>query len=1053
MAVLGNSFDETLGLATAGTELMVGQSGKVARGLRTIGIRIADLAKDVGILQYQVNGTTKTISLLNESTGDLKSTFAVFEEINKNWKEMSKSEQQALAVALAGATQFEVYTAVQSNFATAVEAANASMKSQGSAMTENERYMASFEAKISNIQGSLQQWAIDGSGTVAMLLSMVDAFLKINTQVDILTPALTTLAVSTIPILTAAVEQLGAKLAIGTAGATLLIGAIVFALANVPKVIDGMTTSVEEQKAKVEELREAYADVQTQIENIGKKKTKTDGDIERLKVLEAQERSLAKQVKLNEQLAVRKEVFGEGVWGKGKYGEAESLREQIEYTIEMTGRTKAAIKDLEEVYGDAANGMVLYDAYQQSLVVAQETTTQSFSDLLSVLDDLEQFYPHLSDAEKEQIDVIKEQYKQNLALAESQGLLFDEVVETTTATEQAIRSLEEYTTLITELNKDLSNLKNAYSAISEAQMQFEESGFITLGTYSELMDLGNNYIDLLFDEEGNLLSVADAMYKVTAARIDELAVTKARSLIDNVKQNGAEWNSLKALTEQYNNASISLWDLVGGETALMEVQGLNTDRIKAQVNAIQAWAEQAKQGIKTGAGYATSQQGLKAQTDRTTDAFKRQEDALKKQEEALKRQQKALDDQKDKYERAFNYLKQRASDYADSQIEALKKQQDQESEYYDNKIDAIKKQNDLIEEQMQLQKLQSDLEVAKSKKVAYYREGKGVVYEQDIGVISSAQAALDAFNREKQTQDEIARLEAAKKATLDNLSAQIKAWEDYKTKWGQLADGYEEEQDRLLAEQLFGIKIEKDNFDIRLENLRSFVEEYQQTLARLEMIKGQIDEVQNKQSNLKDNKDKATSSGGGGTGGKVPSKPSAPNSSGGVSAFEKEQVNKRRTELNRQIASAQKEYNLIKVESPASAKAILDWITQLKAQLATLPKYARGATNIATGHIGVVNDGGDELIVPPSMNNGNAQYLQKGTGIVPKSMTENLMEIGKYNLPQLSKMLNGKSTGDTIIQVDKMEFPNMTDKSGVMEFIDELKHFKLDAIQQSSGRA
>ena len=37
MATYGNSFEQTIGLVTAGTEIMVGRSSQVARGLNKIG--------------------------------------------------------------------------------------------------------------------------------------------------------------------------------------------------------------------------------------------------------------------------------------------------------------------------------------------------------------------------------------------------------------------------------------------------------------------------------------------------------------------------------------------------------------------------------------------------------------------------------------------------------------------------------------------------------------------------------------------------------------------------------------------------------------------------------------------------------------------------------------------------------------------------------------------------------------------------------------------------------------------------------------------------------
>lgn len=102
MSVLGNSFEESIGLITAGVEIMTGQASKVARGLRTIGNNIADTANGLGTLEYSVGGATKQISLLDSATGDMKSTFQVLKDIKTDWDNMSLSEQQSIAIALAG---------------------------------------------------------------------------------------------------------------------------------------------------------------------------------------------------------------------------------------------------------------------------------------------------------------------------------------------------------------------------------------------------------------------------------------------------------------------------------------------------------------------------------------------------------------------------------------------------------------------------------------------------------------------------------------------------------------------------------------------------------------------------------------------------------------------------------------------------------------------------------------------------------------------------------------------------------------------------------------
>lgn len=102
MSVLGNDIDETIGLVTAGTEILHGQASKVSKGLRTIGNNFASAAKESDSFNIKVQGTTKSISLINKETGDIASTFDIFNSLSRYWDKMTNSEKQSVALAYAG---------------------------------------------------------------------------------------------------------------------------------------------------------------------------------------------------------------------------------------------------------------------------------------------------------------------------------------------------------------------------------------------------------------------------------------------------------------------------------------------------------------------------------------------------------------------------------------------------------------------------------------------------------------------------------------------------------------------------------------------------------------------------------------------------------------------------------------------------------------------------------------------------------------------------------------------------------------------------------------
>lgn len=179
LQTLGNTQDEVMGLLTAGTEQLTGQASKVGKGLQTIGINIAKVATEAGELSYEVGNTTKTISLLDEATGDMRSTFDVLSDIAKDWDDMTDAQQTAISNALAGKTRFDVFAAVMTRFDDAISATATSMNSFGSAEAENAKYMESMSAKIALLKQQFQELVLGNGGLEKVGKIFLD--LSINT--------------------------------------------------------------------------------------------------------------------------------------------------------------------------------------------------------------------------------------------------------------------------------------------------------------------------------------------------------------------------------------------------------------------------------------------------------------------------------------------------------------------------------------------------------------------------------------------------------------------------------------------------------------------------------------------------------------------------------------------------------------------------------------------------------------------------------------------------------------------------------------------------------
>lgn len=245
----GTSFEETIGLVTAGTEILIGQPSKVGNGLRTIALNIADLAAESD--KYVAANNKVNISLV-DSQGNMRDTFEIMKDLylgvegqSAAWSELSEAEQVAIGSALAGKNQYNVFTSVMSNFEAAIGATETALNSQGSAAKENSKYMDSLEAKVAAIKSSFQELALNviNSDTVKSILDGVNKALEfLNTDAG---AAITkfTLLTGAITGFTSIAGNVGSKL-VGMFDAFANITGIVDDVVDAGKTVGGVSKTV-----------------------------------------------------------------------------------------------------------------------------------------------------------------------------------------------------------------------------------------------------------------------------------------------------------------------------------------------------------------------------------------------------------------------------------------------------------------------------------------------------------------------------------------------------------------------------------------------------------------------------------------------------------------------------------------------------------------------------------------------------------------------------------------------------------------------------------------
>lgn len=247
LAAYGNDLNSSIALVTAGTEIMTGQAGKVARGLRTIGANITQLAQNAKEFDITVNGATKTIQLWNETGTDMLNTYDVLKQISAEWDNMTNAEKSSLAIDLAKKTQMDTFLAVLGNFEDAEKAYTTALLSEGSAWEENEKYMESIEAHQAELKAQWEQLILSApfEDLEKALLSTGTALLKFaNSDVGQTVIKITSL-IAIMTALNAAVKLFQSLLATDSTSIFLsTISKLIAGEVTLTQVTTGLTTAM-----------------------------------------------------------------------------------------------------------------------------------------------------------------------------------------------------------------------------------------------------------------------------------------------------------------------------------------------------------------------------------------------------------------------------------------------------------------------------------------------------------------------------------------------------------------------------------------------------------------------------------------------------------------------------------------------------------------------------------------------------------------------------------------------------------------------------------------
>lgn len=372
-----------------------------------------------------------------------------------------------------------------------------------------------------------------------------------------------------------------------------------------------------------------------------------------------------------------------------------------------------------------------------------------------------------------------------------------------------------------------------------------------------------------------------------------------------------------------------------------------------------------------------------------------------------------LEKQKSDYETAVNVVLKKI----DEEVEKLNKQRDETEKFYDDQLQALQDTNDELDRQIQKEQLLENLAKAKDKTLYVFKDGR-FQYLQDTEAIAEAQAQLDAYNREEALRKETENLNKQKENALKAIDAQIEGWNKYRKQWEKVTTDYQEQQDKLIAQQVLGIDLEQKNWQTRLTNVQDFVDKYNNILSQLDAGYPKTLKDYYKDQGL--NSDGSAWSGSGydpGTGsggtlrddGKVDYKDDSPGKD-----MDKNQDGKPDSGWLKDQGAPDWVVNSAKQDEKKSSSS---------------RRHANGTLSAEPG-LSLVGERGPELRV-----------LGGGEGIIPADITRNLWNWGKINPGAFAQSMNN------VFNIDNLSLPSVTN---AQDFITGLRQM---AYQRAYKRA
>lgn len=811
LSVGNNSFEESLGLLTAGTEVTRNAS-KVSRALVSIQSRLNQVIDESSSTGQALTEWYKehNIAILDQQ-GQLRSLYDVLTDVAEIWPELTKNEQAYYLNQQAGANQSQNLAAILSNFDTAAKATATAVNSAGSAMKENESYAESLDFQTNVLKADFQDLAnnVIDKQLISALLTLGDAFLKVAntglgtfiTKVGLLAGTgwgLSSLLKVTkiVPVITSQFSNLATVIgmignpavvsSIGGIGTALsavggVAGIALPALLGISAAIVGIITLANALEENAHKAEKQLQDLRTQIDEMEDPASEysnlksrvdelTESEKIRLGVLQSQLDTLKEQ----EEVLSRQQL---AKWQKGQ------IEDQTTYVTNYDdygyGVTEAytynqaadSLNNFREAYlnleRDKKNGQISNSEYVsslQSLIDKNQTTITNLRDLKTAYEETgDATYKLNEDQERFLLwaDAASEKLSTNAT----------NVANAVQAEQDAADGLEDAMSQIEVATYDTST-----AAAQLTASLFDQNGQLTTAAQTAL-SVDGSMVSLAQSELQAQQAAAQANYANLVLQIQQVgaaaAITSSQlqsmMAMAGVATGGASigssssnlqrtYKELTGKTAQSNESAYKSWLT----NYLAEKGQANYEKIMSET---QKKLDELNKNFPSGVGGGGGSSKKSAEEKSAEEAEKQAKKAQQAQEKAAKQSQQAYESAAKSAEQAAQEAARAAEQAAEEAkqkiLDSIQELKDASDDFWDSKTDAIEETNKELDRQKQLEEKLKALEEAKQKKILLYKNGQ-FQYDKDYGTIAKAQADYEETRDKIQRERELEQLEEMK---------------------------------------------------------------------------------------------------------------------------------------------------------------------------------------------------------------------------------------------------------------------------------------------------